>query len=95
MVRVDELIAVIANHDGQPISFDWRGRQYLAIGNPVRWYSRKSWWREIDAAPKGVGAAVIETEMWRVRAVSETDSGLFELRYNSLDDSWQLVQIHQ
>lgn len=94
MIRIDESIAVVANHDGQPVSFDWRGGHYLAIGSPVRWYSRRSWWREIDAAPRGMGADVVETEMWRVRAVSDSDSGLFELRHNSPAGDWQLVQVH-
>lgn len=94
MIRIDESVAVLVNHDGQPVSFDWRGKSYLAIGNPVRWYSRKSWWRELDAAPKGIGANVVETEMWRVRAVSESESGLFELRHNLPSDTWQLAQIH-
>ena len=93
MIQVDELIAVITNHDGQPISFDWRGSHYLATGVPVRWYSRKSWWREVDHAPKGASAEVMEVEMWRVRAQSEFDSGLFELRHNGSSDEWKLVQI--
>lgn len=93
MIQVNEPIAVMTNHDGQPVSFDWRGSHYLATGVPVRWYVRKSWWREIDQAPKGFSAEFIEVEMWRVRAQSEGDSGLFELRHSSSRDEWKLVRI--
>lgn len=93
MIQVDEPIAVMTNHDGQPVSFDWRGSHYLAVGVPVRWYTRKSWWREVDQAPKGSSAQAIEVEMWRVRAQSQEDRGLFELRHSSADDEWKLVQV--
>lgn len=90
---MDEPVAVMTNHDGQPVSFDWRGSHYLAVGIPIRWYMRKSWWSEVNQAPKGSSAQAIEVEMWRVRAQSETDRGLFELRHNSTNDEWKLVQV--
>lgn len=93
MIQVDELIAVVTNHDGQPVSFDWRGSHYLAAGIPVRWYARKSWWREVDQAPKGHSAEAIEVEMWRVRAQCDADSGLFELIHVSSNDEWKLVRV--
>lgn len=93
MIQVDELIAVFTNHDGQPASFDWRGSHYLVTGIPVRWYARKSWWREVDQAPKGHSAEAIEVEMWRVRAQCDSDSGLFELIHVSSNDEWKLVRV--
>lgn len=93
MIQIDELIAVVTNHDGQPVSFDWRGSHYLATGLPIRWYARKSWWREVEQAPKGHSAQAIEVEMWRVRAQSEADSGVFELRHTGTNDEWKLVRV--
>ncbi len=93
MIQVDEPIAVMTNHDGQPVSFDWRGSQYLATGVPIRWYTRRSWWREVDQAPKGYSAQALEVEMWRVRAQCDYDSGLFELIHSTPDDQWKLVRV--
>ena len=93
MIQVDESVAVVTNHDGQPISIDWRGSSYLASGSPVRWYARKSWWTEAVQAPKGIGPQLVETEMWRVRAHHESEGGVFELRHNLPEDEWKLVRI--
>lgn len=88
MIQIQEGVAVLTNHDGEPVSFDWGGASWLVSSRPVRWYARKTWWQHANAAPKGIGAQLIETEMWRLRAISTNGAGFFELQREA--DFWQL-----
>jgi hypothetical protein len=91
VVELSQQVAVLTNHDGEPISFDWGGSHWLVMSVPVRWYARKTWWQNAEGAPRGSGAALIETEMWRFRAVSVDKSNFFEMRREG--PSWQLSRI--
>lgn len=91
MVELSQQVAVLTNHDGEPVSFDWGGSHWLVMSVPVRWYARKTWWQSAEGAPRGVGAALIETEMWRFRAVSPDKSSFFEMRRE--DSTWHLTRI--
>lgn len=68
MVRVDEPVAVSTNRTGEPIGFRWRNGSYLVLAKPVRWFARREWWIESARVQRGIGAGVLEVEMWRLRA---------------------------
>ncbi len=68
MTRVDEKIAVSVNQGGEPIGFRWRNQSYLVNAKPVRWFARREWWVEAARAQRGIGAGVLELEMWRLQA---------------------------
>jgi Family of unknown function (DUF6504) len=76
MLRVNEFIEVSVNQTGEPIGFSWRGDSYLVVSRPVRWFARREWWRESDRAYRGIGAEVVEMEMWRLNAGIRSKGGL-------------------
>lgn len=89
-----ELITgVMTDFDGAPVCFSYQGHSYTVISRPVRWYSRKRWWQEATAAPKGIGAELIEIEMWRLWAASDHSRVFFELSHTLPQDSWEITQI--
>lgn len=87
------ITGVLTDFDGAPVCFSWQGRSYTVISRPVRWYSRKHWWQNANAAPKGVGAELIEVEMWRLWAASDNDRVFFELRHSLSEASWEISRI--
>jgi hypothetical protein len=91
VVQLSQLVAVLTNHDGEPVSFNWQGLNWLVSSVPVRWYSRKTWWADAESAPRGAGAALVEVEIWRLRAASTGGTGFFELRREAAD--WQLYRV--
>ncbi|CAB4578485.1 unannotated protein [freshwater metagenome] len=84
---------VVLDPDGAPISFTFENRHYLVSPRPVRWYSRKIWWQQAQSAPKGVGSALVEVEMWRLWATSEFDRIFLELRHQQPEDVWEIYRI--
>ncbi len=103
MVRVDENVSVSVNQSGEPIGFRWRENNYLVNAKPVRWFARKQWWVEAARAQRGIGAGVLELEMWRLQAsCTEKQKAVaqFELIHNLPDaakpdfDAWRLVRIY-
>jgi hypothetical protein len=94
MIRVDESIQVATNQAGEPVGFSWRNGSYQVITKPVRWFSRKNWWDESARAQRGIGAGVLELEMWRLSASKENASpAQFELIHTEATNSWQLLRI--
>lgn len=93
MLQSQVLVAVLLNHDSEPYAFKLENQHFLVCSKPVRWYSRKTWWSQADAAPPGAGRALLEVEMWRLWATSEQTRGFFELRHELGSNQWQLVQI--
>ena len=92
-MQAEKLSGVAVDYDGAPVAFDWRGGHYLAASRPVRWYSRRLWWQEASGAPRGSGAMLVETEMWRLWAASEGSRSLFELRHQMPEDAWEIYPI--
>jgi hypothetical protein len=94
MIRVDEPVAVELNRSGEPVGFSWRDGKYRVISRPERWFSRRNWWDESARAQRGIGAGVLEVEMWRLSATKESAlPAQFELIHTQLDGNWQLVRI--
>jgi len=94
-MKLEEITKVMLDYDGAPVGFNWRGKQFLVASKPVRWYSRKLWWEEAESAQKGIGAALMEIEMWRMWALSEQDRVFFELIHNQPQDNWVINQINR
>jgi hypothetical protein len=94
MIRVDEPVVVQLNSAGEPASFSWRNGNYRVISKPERWFARRNWWDESARAQRGIGAGVLEVEMWRLSACKQAASpAQFELIHTQLDSSWQLVRV--
>lgn len=92
-MQIEELLGVIQDCDGAPLSFSYQGKNFLTSSRPIRWYSRKLWWDEIDAAPKGSGGAILETEMWRLWASCDLERKLFELIHKLPEDTWVVQEV--
>lgn len=100
-MRVDETVFVATNKGGEPIGFNWRGIAYLVKSRPLRWFARREWWVEASRVQRGVGAGMVEIEMWRLqasKAAPQADSNSeqtaqFELTRDSEDGLWRLVKV--
>lgn len=90
---VDERVSVRTTAAGSPLEFEWRARHYRMTELPMRFYTRRPWWTEQDRAQKGIGAQVLETEVWRLTATGQGRSAerVFELTRD--DTRWQLARI--
>lgn len=96
MTRIDELVNVAVNPAGEPIGFSWRNGAYLVLGKPIRWFARRQWWVESARAQRGIGAGVLEVEMWRLVAEANQEKQQFELVHDLVDDKnvWKLIRIY-
>lgn len=94
MIRVDESVQVKTNRLGEPIGFSWRNGSYRVLTKPERWFARKDWWVEAARVQRGIGAGVLEVEMWRLSAAKESSSpAQFELIHTEIDNQWKLVRV--
>lgn len=90
---VGERVEVWTTPAGSPLGFQWRDRQYRMTELPLRFFTRRPWWVEQDRVTKGIGAQVLETEVWRLTASGRGRSAerVFELTRE--DTEWQLARI--
>lgn len=93
MIRVDEAVEVATNSQGEPVLFNWRNASYRVVSRPERWFSRRDWWVDQARAQRGIGAGILEVEMWRLSAIRDNSLAQFELIHREQNDSWQLVRI--
>jgi len=89
-------VEVIANADGAPVDFRWRGRRYVVRSVITTWVEAEPWWRESLLAAGASG----QREIWRVEAAERAGStGVYELRRDFRPQSspdvsaWHLVRI--
>lgn len=95
MTRVDETVEVSVAASGEPIGFSWNGVRYSVNARPLRWFARREWWVEAARVQRGIGAGVLELEMWRVCAcVGNGPTGIFELVWNAETGLWKLVRYY-
>lgn len=95
MLRSETAVVVMVNHDGEPYAFKLGEKHYLVCSKPVRWYARKTWWKEAASAPKGAGSSLIEVEMWRMWANCDSAQEFFELRHEIHSNDWQLAKLDE
>ncbi|WP_373418297.1 DUF6504 family protein [Arthrobacter sp. BF1] len=90
---VDERVNVRTTAAGSPLEFEWRARHYRMTELPLRFFTRRPWWTEQNRIQKGIGAQVLETEIWRVTAAGRGRSAerVFELSHE--DSHWRLSRI--
>jgi hypothetical protein len=97
MVSVDESVTVSVNWAGEPVKFVWAGATYAITAKPVRWYDRRQWWAEAGRVQRGIGAQVLEVEMWQVQAELQDSIRAtlpkFEFELMHSKNVWQLVRV--
>ena len=102
MRRMDENVSVSINRTGEPVGFLWRNSTYRVQTKPIRWFARRDWWLEAARVQRGVGAGVLEVEVWRMVAskTEEPDQKTqFEILHTapSTDGAkaiWRLVKVY-
>ena len=96
MIRVNEEVAVAVNGDGEPIGFKWKESHFLVANKPLRWYARKEWWQEAARATKGLGAEIMEVEMWRLLAsdLGQISCKQYELVHSVSKNHWRLILVY-
>lgn len=97
MTEINEAVTVALNQNGQPVEFRWRGGQFSVSEKPVRWFARREWWIEAARVQRGVGAGVLEVEMWRLIAMDKAvkRKTQYELQRSMQDNSWKLIHIYE
>lgn len=90
---VDERVDVRLTPAGSPLGFEWRARHYRMTETPLRFFTRRPWWLEQNRVQKGIGAQVLETEVWRMTAAGNgrAASRVYELTRE--DSDWRLARI--
>ncbi|WNV77331.1 DUF6504 family protein [Geodermatophilus sp. DSM 44513] len=78
----------------------WRGQSRYVVGELLdSWVETAPWWRH-GAAGTGASAELVATrEVWRVEAVRAGRSrmsfaGVYDLSWESTDNRWSLVRVH-
>ena len=51
--------------------------------------------KNAESAERGIGAALLEVEMWRMWAISDQQRVFFELIHNQPQDNWVVKEISQ
>ncbi|MEV8133408.1 hypothetical protein AB0O54_19950 [Pseudarthrobacter oxydans] len=79
---------------GTPLAVRYDGRVWAVAAEPLRWFTRDSWWETQRTVPVGVGN-VVDIEHWRVQVRLTSTSALrtFELRRDPLSEQWLLAAI--
>lgn len=93
-MQLEEITGVMLDFDGAPVGFNYDGKSFLVASRPVRWYSRRLWWNDAHSAEKGIGSNLLEIEMWRLWAASESTRLFFELKHSQPDDRWEVSQLN-
>jgi hypothetical protein len=91
MGRIDEIVAVLVDQQGSPLVFRWREKDFQVRSRPVRWFARADWWLG-ERAHRGIGAGIIEVEMWRFLATADEKITSFELLHNTASNSWKIIR---
>ena len=77
---------------GTPLAVRYEGRVWAVAAEPLRWFTRDSWWETQRTVPVGIGN-VVDVEHWRVQVrLGSSTSPLrtFELRRDPLSKQWLL-----
>lgn len=102
MRRMDENVSVSINRTGEPVGFLWRNSTYRVRTKPIRWFARRDWWLEAARVQRGVGASVLEVEVWRMvasKAEEPDQKTQFEILNTTASTDgtkaiWRLVKVY-
>ena len=79
----------------------WRGQSRYVVGELLdSWVETAPWWQRGAAGAGGASAELVASrEVWRVEAVRAGRSrmsfaGVFDLSWESADNRWALVRVH-
>ena len=97
--RVGEEVQVERGPLG-PAQF-WRGQSRYVVGELLdSWVETAPWWQRGAGGAGGASAELVASrEVWRVEAVRAGRSrmsfaGVFDLSWESADNRWSLVRVH-
>ena len=96
--RVGEEVQVERGPVG-PAQF-WRGQSRYVVGELLdSWVETAPWWQHGAGAGGASAGLVANREVWRVEAVRAGRSrmsfaGVFDLSWESADNRWSLVRVH-
>jgi hypothetical protein len=97
--RVGEEVQVERGPLG-PAQF-WRGQSRYVVGELLdSWVETAPWWQRGAVPAGGASAELVATrEVWRVEAVRAGRSrmsfaGVYDLSWESTDNRWSLVRVH-
>ncbi|MBW3619894.1 MAG: hypothetical protein KY461_06580 [Actinobacteria bacterium] len=87
--RYRETLEEVAEAEGAPTVFAWRGKRYRVLEVLGHWREDPGWWRRPDGQP----IRIEQTDMWRVTAVngSAESRGVYELVQRG--GEWRLDRI--
>ena len=97
--RVGEEVRVERGPLG-PAQF-WRGQWRYVVGELLdSWVETAPWWQADSAERRGASADLVATrQVWRVEAVRAGRSrmsfaGVYDLCWDTADNRWSLVRVH-
>ena len=90
-IAVVDHLAILLDVGVSPTIPVSRNVDFQVKSKPVRWFARADWWLG-ERAHRGIGAGIIEVEMWRFLATAEGKVSSFELLHNTTANSWKLLR---
>ena len=79
---------------GVPLAVRYDGRIWAVAAEPLRWFTRDSWWQTRTSAPVGIGN-IVDIEFWQVQVKLSSNAALrtFLLRREPASTQWLLDSI--
>lgn len=92
-----ERIEVACTPAGVPLRVRWNGRDYRLVAEPHRWFERRKWWDEGLRVPRGIGAGVVDYEVWRLQIAPGAARGegrTIDVSFDPLTAQWRVIKVH-
>lgn len=93
-----ESIQVSCTPNGVPLRISWRGCDYRLVAEPQCWFERRKWWDENLRVPRGVGAGMVDYEMWRLEVTQVAGHGptwSVDVSFDPQSTRWRLVRVNR
>lgn len=93
-----ESIQVSCAPNGVPLRVSWQGCDYRLVAEPQRWFERRKWWDEKLRVPRGVGAGMVDYEIWRLEITPVVGRGRMQsvdVSFDPQSTRWRLVRVNQ
>ncbi|RII43097.1 hypothetical protein [Galactobacter valiniphilus] len=88
-------VEVTLSAAGQPLRVTWGGHAWRVCARPVRWYRRTAWWEESARAQRGLGAGLVDEEIWRLQLrLGERDAPrTVHVSHQPQTGRWRLINL--
>ncbi|MFC4372179.1 DUF6504 family protein [Citricoccus nitrophenolicus] len=89
-------VAVTLTTAGVPMGLEMDGRTYSVAAEPVRWYERRKWWKEEHRVYRGLGAGMVDREVWRLQVRLGRARGALhtvDLARHEHSGRWELIRM--